>query len=87
MEQVVPWRSRPPATPSFPLKIQVEHLKEQVAMLAGGTDAAELAEILRDKEELIALVGTVLIVSIYEVPFLILYLMLAAMCKHDFTIK
>ena len=37
-------------TPTFQMKMQVHHLREQVEYLAGGADAVELAEVLRERE-------------------------------------
>lgn len=41
-------------TPSFQLKMEIKHLRSQLEALAGGTDAVELADVLREREEELA---------------------------------
>lgn len=35
----------------FELKLQIQHLEEKLTFLAGGTNGAELVEVLMEKEE------------------------------------
>lgn len=42
------------ATPSFQMKMEIKHLRDRLEMLAGGTNAVELAEILEEREEELA---------------------------------
>ena len=43
-------RRRRETTPTFNYKLEIQSLKNQLALLAGGTDAAELAAVLAARE-------------------------------------